>query len=99
LRAAVREFTRTRRQGPAIQITLNDGERFYLATSSIEGSLIALHLYPEKRELIPASDDTAFAYSRSVVLVEPHVIAKTELLYDAPEERQALGFGVADEAA
>jgi hypothetical protein len=104
LREGIRAFSRSRRVGsPAVQVTLADGESFFLmrAEPAPGDDWISLYPYPAGRldEMIQDADAEGELTTPRVVIIHPEMVAKIELLVEPDEARRGhlLGFRLQDD--
>jgi hypothetical protein len=104
LREGIRAFSRSRRvDSPAVQVTLADGESFFLmrAEPGPGDDWISLYPYPAGRldEMIDDADAEGELTTPRVVIIHPEMVAKIELLVEADEARRGhlLGFRLQDD--
>jgi hypothetical protein len=106
LREGIRAFSRSRRVGsPAVQVTLADGESFFLmrAEPGPGDDWISLYPYPPGRldEMVDDADaEEGELTTPRVVIIHPEMVAKIELLVEADEARRGhlLGFRLQDDS-
>jgi hypothetical protein len=105
LKAAIRDYSQTRRTGPpVVRVTLTNNESRYILSASTgpRDELISLDLYPENagdlldvERPVGGGEVERDRVTREVLVVHPIAIRKFELLDEHPGER---GFGFAVEA-
>jgi hypothetical protein len=101
LSEAIRAFARTRRGSPVVEITLRDGDSFYVQHARALGELLTLAAYPEGfgQEVIDAliEDNEGDLHTPRVVIVHPTDVLRVELLaHAAGEGALPIGFDGSD---
>jgi len=102
LRTAVRDYSRSRRRGPVVRVTLTSGVSRYVLSVSAgpNGELISLNLYPDadpgdlvEVERIEEGQRVVDRVTPELLVVPPHAIHKFELIYEHPGQ-PGIGFRI-----